>query len=129
MVLKSPIICHTKGVDNAGVLVEDGIQTDELVSVHLVVLSSASKVPVASNSLQDSVGKGIKHNKRDAPLNAEKSRSKQPTKPAVLCHKESFHLLTGKHFVEAELVFYKTILGPLDWISLYLQKVSDLRSV
>ena len=73
MVLKSPIICHTKGVDNAGVLVEDGIKTDELVSVHLVVLSSASNVPVASNPLQDSVGKGIKPNKKDASLYAGNS--------------------------------------------------------
>ena len=55
LVLKSPIACHSKRVDNAGVLVEDQIQTDELVSVHLVVMLWQSKYPVTSNPLQQSV--------------------------------------------------------------------------
>ena len=35
LVLECPIIGDTKGVDNTGVLVEDQIQADELVSVNL----------------------------------------------------------------------------------------------
>ena len=55
LVVKSPIIWHTKRVDNAGVLVEDLIQTNELVSVHLFSLGSLSRYPVSTNPLQDSV--------------------------------------------------------------------------
>ena len=40
LVLKSPIVCHAKRVDNAGVLVEDQIQTDKLVSIHLMSLGT-----------------------------------------------------------------------------------------
>ena len=55
LVLKSPITCHTKGVDDAGVLVKEGVQTYELVAVHLVMLTRSSTVPLTSNPLQYSV--------------------------------------------------------------------------
>ena len=55
LVLESPVTCHTKRVDNAGVLVEERIQTDELVSVHLVMLTRSSGVPITSHPLQHSV--------------------------------------------------------------------------
>ena len=70
LVLESPIICHTKGVDNAGVLVEDQIKTDKLVTVHLMFPPSLPP-PASSDPLQDSVSdrKGNKTLERCATLN------------------------------------------------------------
>ena len=54
LVLKSPIIIHAKRVDKAGVLVEDWIETDKLVSVNLLSVSLYVGEPSPTNPLQHS---------------------------------------------------------------------------
>ena len=41
-------------VDKTGVLVDDGIETDEFVSVNLLPLALPVRDPLSSNPLQDS---------------------------------------------------------------------------
>ena len=55
LILKSPIIGHAERVDEAGLLAEERIKANELVSVHLVVKARSSSVPVTTHSLQHSV--------------------------------------------------------------------------
>ena len=111
LVLKSPITCHTKGVDDAGVLVKEGVQTYELVAVHLVMLSRSSTVPLTSYPLQHSV---------TTTVESEQSRYLGQSYIGERL------ILTGRHFVEDEQELGKTSFWPLDWISLSLpETVSD----
>ena len=51
LVLKSPVFVDAKRVDKAGVLLENQIQTDELVPIHLFPVG---RDPLTTNPLQDS---------------------------------------------------------------------------
>ena len=53
LVLEGPVCRQTEGVDQTAGR-QDGVQTDELVPVHLLVLTWPSNMPVTSHPLQSS---------------------------------------------------------------------------
>ena len=49
-----PVCCQSKGVDETVSSIQESVQTDELVTVHLLVLTRTTYMPVTSDPLQNS---------------------------------------------------------------------------
>lgn len=99
MVLESPIIINTERVDKTGVLVDDGIETDKLVSVNLLSICVSVSDPLSSNPLHDSE----QYVSIQAPEFCLQGRL----------------VLTGRHFEGTDQEFGKTSIWPWNSISLF----------